>query len=120
MVVHMSIQYPKVWDEYAKFKADYERSLKHNKTFPQMVTEIMDERGYTIEKLGELSKIDTRTIYRIRSGKIKNKYGKEVDYIPYLKTIIAFCIACDLDMLMTVMSGKSLKPLTLYRVSASF
>jgi len=97
-----------VWKEYERFKKDYALSLKSNKAFSELVTSIMDERGYTVEKLCELSGIDTRTIYRLRSGKIKNSKGEEREYLPHVKTIIAFSIACDLDMLMTITLLESL------------
>ena len=97
-----------VWEEYEKFKKDYERSLLNNKTFPEIVTSIMTDAGYTVENLSEVSGIDTRTIYRLRSGKIRNNKGEEKEYLPHLKTIIAFSIACDLDMLMTITLLESL------------
>ena len=101
-------QKKEIWEEYDKFKADYECSLKHNKPFSVMVTEIMDEKGITIEKLSEKSAISVSTINRLRSGVIKNKYGEEVEYLPFTNTIVAFCIACDVDMLMTITLLESL------------
>jgi len=97
-----------VWNEYERFQADYARSKKHNKPFHEHVTEIMDENEITVEKLSELSGIDTRTILRLRSGKIKNRNGEYKEYLPHVKTVIAFSIACDLDMLMTITLLESL------------
>lgn len=88
----------KVWSEYNRFKKDYELSLKNNRTFPQIVKDIMQEKEFTIENLQEKSKIDRRTIFRLRSGIIKTR-TREMEYMPSMKTIIAFCVACDLDML---------------------
>ncbi len=100
-------QKEQVWSEYERFKEDYERSKQHNKAFDVIVTEIMTEKSYTVEDLAEKSGIDTRTISRLRSGKIKSKNG-EREYLPHVKTIIAFCIACDLDMLMAITLLESL------------
>lgn len=86
-----------VWAEYDRFKKDYENSLKTNIAFPIIVREFMDSSGLTIEALQAKSKIDRRTICRLRSGLIKTK-TREMEYLPNMKTIIAFCIACDLDV----------------------
>lgn len=88
----------RVWTEYNKFKKDYALSLKNNKPFPEIVKDIMSEKGLTIEALQEKSKIDRRTIFRLRSGLIKSR-TREMEYLPSIKTIVAFCVACDLDML---------------------
>lgn len=91
-------QQDEVWAEYNRFKKDYELSLKNNSTFPEIVNNIMNEQELTIEDLQGKSKIDRRTIFRLRSGVIKSK-TREMEYMPSMKTIIAFCVACDLDML---------------------
>lgn len=90
-----------IWDEYNKFKKDYELSLKHNKTLPDMIKEIMSEKNMTIELLHEKSNISTSTIHRLRSGKLKTR-TRIVEYKPYISTIIAFAIACELDMILTI------------------
>lgn len=86
------------WIEYDRFKKDYELSLKTNKTLPEIVKSIMEEKGLTIDDLVDKSKIDKRTIYRLRSGIIKTR-TRDMEYLPSIKTIVAFCIACRLDML---------------------
>jgi transcriptional regulator with XRE-family HTH domain len=96
-----------VWSEYDKFKEDYNRSVKHNKSFGDMITEIMTDKNITIEELIEKSTISKSTIERMRSGKIKTRHGVS-EYIPFLNTIVAFCIACDVDMLMTITLLESL------------
>jgi len=91
-----------VWEEYDKFKEDYKLSLKNNKRFSDIVKAIMNEKDLTIEKLSQKSNISVKTINNMRSGEITNKYREKREYIPLYKTIIAFCIACDLDMLNTI------------------
>lgn len=95
------------WEDYNKFKKDYGLSLKNNKTFSEIVNEIMDCKGLTIEALQEKSKIDRRTICRLKSGKIKTQ-KRVMEYMPNMKTIIAFCVACNLDMLNTITLLESL------------
>lgn len=95
------------WLEYEKFKKDYELSLKNNRKFSDIVKEVMDREKLTIEKLQEKSKLDRRTICRLRSGKIKSRI-REMEYFPTMKTIIAFCIACNLDMLNAITLLESL------------
>lgn len=82
-------------------------SLKNNKTFSEIVNEIMEYKGLTIEALQEKSKIDRRTICRLRSGKIKTQ-KRVMEYMPTMKTMIAFCVACNLDMLNTITLLESL------------
>ena len=96
-----------IWGEYTKFKKDYELSLKNNKPFPEIVKDIMREKGLTIENLQDKSKIDRRTIVRLRTGLIKTK-TLEMEYLPTKKTIVAFCVACDLDMLNAITLLESL------------
>ena len=91
-----------IWQEYEKFVKDYELTLKNNKPFHEIVKEIMKDRNLTIEQLVDKSGLATQTVHRLRSGKTKNNKGVEVEYFPYLNTIISFAIACDLDMLMTI------------------
>ncbi|MCL2190176.1 MAG: helix-turn-helix transcriptional regulator [Defluviitaleaceae bacterium] len=97
-----------VWKSYEKFKKDYDLTLKNNKTCSEIVQEIMKDRGFTIEKLVEKSKLSTQTVHRLRSGRMKNNKGMETEYLPNHKTIIAFSIACELDMLMTITLLESL------------
>ena len=95
------------WTEYERFKKDYELSLKNNKAFPDIVKDIMDREKLTIEKLVNKSLLDRQTINRFRTGKIKTK-TRVMDYVPSMRSIIAFCIACNMDMLNTVTLLESL------------
>lgn len=95
------------WTEYERFKKDYELSLKNNKAFPDIVKDIMDREKLTIEKLVNKSLLDRQTINRFRTGKIKTK-TRVMDYVPSMRSIVAFCIACNMDMLNTVTLLESL------------
>jgi transcriptional regulator with XRE-family HTH domain len=68
---------------------------------PEIVRSIMKDKGFTIEQLEAKSKIDRRTINHMRKGEIKTK-TRIMEYTPKEKTIVAFCITCDLDMLMAI------------------
>ena len=68
----------------------------------------MNDKGYTKEKLSTDAKLSTKTMYRMKNGKIKNNKGEEMNYMPNMRSIIAFCIACNLDMLMTITLLESL------------
>ena len=72
--------------------------MKNNKAFPDIVKDIMDREKLTIEKLVNKSLLDRQTINRFRTGKIKTK-TRVMDYVPSMRSIIAFCIACNMDML---------------------
>lgn len=96
-----------VWTEYDKFKHDYDLSVENNKKFHEIVNDIMESKNLTVESLQRISKIDKRTIYRMKDGMIKTK-TREMEYLPTLKTIIAFCIACELDMLNAITLLESL------------
>lgn len=92
----------KAWGDYEKFKRDYEKSLDENKTFSQLVVDIMKENNFTVEKLIEESGLSKATVNRLRSGEVKTWKGEIREYLPHLKTIIAFCIACDLHILRAI------------------
>ena len=91
-----------VWEIHDSFMRDYNLSLKTNQKFHIIVNEIIDELKITNAELQARSELSMKTIYRMRSGKIKNNKGVYVDYTPCYESIIAFCIACDLDMLMAI------------------
>lgn len=95
------------WTEYERFKKDYELSLKNNKAFPDIVKEIMRRENLSIDKLVNKSLLDKQTVNRFRTGKIKTK-TRVMDYVPSMKSIVAFCIACNMDMLNTVTLLESL------------
>lgn len=95
------------WIEYEKFKKDYELSLKNNRKFPDIIKEIMSRENLSIDALKQKSLLDKQTINRLRSGNIKTK-TRTMEYLPTMKTIVAFCIACNLDMLNTITLLESL------------
>ena len=81
-----------------QFERDYNLSCKNNKTMSEIVNQIIRSTGYTLDELQEKSQIDRRTLYRLKTGTIKTK-KRTMDYFPSMKTLVAFSIACNLDLL---------------------
>lgn len=85
--------------DYERFREDFKLSLENNTIFCDYIKHIMDSKGITIDELVEKSRLSKQTVHRLRSGKHRTMNNKVVDYLPEDKTLIAFCIACQLDMM---------------------
>lgn len=84
------------YDEWEKivrqFERDFANSTKYNKSFSEMIGEILE--GETYMSFAEKTKLSENQLYRLR---------KQVDEKnpPQRNTLISVCIAYDLDLMMT-------------------
>jgi len=97
----------KMQEEIMRFKEEYAWISSKNNRYADLVVSIMDSLGMTIEELSQAANISTKTVCRIRSGTIKYN-GKLREYNPHMKTITAFCIACELNGLKSMTLFESL------------
>lgn len=81
------------WEKIVKqFERDFANSTKYNKSFSEMIGEILE--GETYMSFAEKTKLSENQLYRLR---------KQVDEKnpPQRNTLISVCIAYDLDLMMT-------------------
>lgn len=81
------------WEKIVKqFERDYANSTKYNKSFTEMIGEILE--GETYMSFGNKTKLNANQLYRLR---------KRVDEKDPLQrnTLMSVCVAYDLDLMMT-------------------
>lgn len=81
------------WEKIVKqFERDYANSTKYNKSFSEMIGEILE--GETYMSFGNKTKLNVNQLYRLR------KRVDEKDP-PQRNTLMSVCVAYDLDLMMT-------------------
>lgn len=81
------------WEKVVKqFERDYANSTKYNKSFTEMIGEILE--GETYMSFGDKTKLSANQLYRLR------KRVDEKDP-PQRNTLMSVCVAYDLDLMMT-------------------
>lgn len=81
------------WEKIVKqFERDYANSTKYNKSFTEMIGEILE--GETYMSFGNKTKLNANQLYRLR------KRVDEKDP-PQRNTLMSVCVAYDLDLMMT-------------------
>lgn len=81
------------WEKVVKqFERDYANSTKYNKSFTEMIGEILE--GETYMSFADKTKLSENQLYRLR------KRVDEKDP-PQRNTLMSVCVAYDLDLMMT-------------------
>lgn len=81
------------WEKIVKqFERDYANSTKYNKSFSEMIGEILE--GETYMSFADKTKLNVNQLYRLR------KRVDEKDP-PQRNTLMSVCVAYDLDLMMT-------------------
>jgi transcriptional regulator with XRE-family HTH domain len=70
----------------AAFEEEYETVTAISKTFSQLVTELMERKGWDAHKFAEHTRLDPNNYYRILRGETEN---------PSIETVLNICIGLD-------------------------
>jgi len=84
---------------YEKFTKNYEIQCEAFPPYHETIKLLMKKKKITNQKLAEISGLAPRTITAFRTGEWKNNKGEVCkNYRPKYNDMVAFCIACDIDL----------------------
>jgi hypothetical protein len=89
-----------LWKKYETFKKNLEMSRDINMAFHETVLSIMEKKNFDKADIMQRAELSADTVNRFMSGKLKSG-SEEESYVPSMESLVAFCIGCNLDMLMT-------------------